>query len=88
MPGYSEKQNALATKLLTFYPENAKRNLPTHQATILLFDANNGLLKAVSDLFLNILACVCVPMSSNSNCFIFALFTELICNEKRSKKKR
>ena len=40
MPGYSESDNALATKLVSFYPHNADR--PTHQAWVMLFDPLSG----------------------------------------------
>ena len=36
-------------KLVTFFPGNADRGLPTHQATILLLDADTGRLRAVLD---------------------------------------
>ncbi|XP_063171187.1 ketimine reductase mu-crystallin [Candoia aspera] len=45
MPAYSTKDDALTTKLVTFY-ENVT---PSHQATVLLFDPANGTLKAVMD---------------------------------------
>ncbi len=46
MPGYSSYDNALATKLVEFYPENTQG--PTHQGQVLLFDPTNGNLQAVS----------------------------------------
>ncbi|KAG8145627.1 hypothetical protein E2320_012134, partial [Naja naja] len=45
MPAYSANDDALTTKLVTFY-ENVS---PSHQATVLLFDPTNGTLKAVMD---------------------------------------
>ncbi|KAK9393165.1 ketimine reductase mu-crystallin [Crotalus adamanteus] len=45
MPAYSAKDDALTTKLVTFY-ENVS---PSHQASVLLFDPTNGTLKAVMD---------------------------------------
>ncbi|ETE60963.1 Thiomorpholine-carboxylate dehydrogenase, partial [Ophiophagus hannah] len=42
MPAYSANDDALTTKLVTFY-ENVS---PSHQATVLLFDPTNGTLKA------------------------------------------
>jgi len=45
MPGYSSSDDALATKLISFYPENVER--PTHQAWIMLFEPTNGDLHAV-----------------------------------------
>ncbi len=45
MPGYSQYDNALATKIVSFYPENKEK--PTHQAWILLLDPESGSLNAV-----------------------------------------
>ncbi|XP_034294709.1 ketimine reductase mu-crystallin [Pantherophis guttatus] len=45
MPAYSANDDALTTKLVTFY-ENVS---PSHQATVLLFDPTNGTLKALMD---------------------------------------
>jgi len=45
MPGYSSSDDALATKLISFYPENIER--PSHQAWIMLFEPTNGDLCAV-----------------------------------------
>lgn len=47
MPGYSATDDALATKLVSFYPNNS--DLPTHQAWIMLFDPSNGSLLAILD---------------------------------------
>ncbi|CAH1795133.1 unnamed protein product [Owenia fusiformis] len=47
MPAYSEKDDALAAKLVGFYPEN--KDVATHQAHILLFEPSNGVLKALID---------------------------------------
>lgn len=47
MPGYSAKCDALATKLVSFYPLNAGTGVPTHNAVILLFEASRGTVKAV-----------------------------------------
>ena len=49
MPGYSESQEALVTKLTTFFSENDKHGVPSHLTTILHFDAVTGALKAVSE---------------------------------------
>jgi thiomorpholine-carboxylate dehydrogenase len=46
MPGYSSSDEACATKLVSFYPEN--KELPTHQAWVLMQDPMNGSLTAVS----------------------------------------
>lgn len=47
MPGYSATDDALASKLVSFYPENT--SLPTHQAWIMLFDPSCGSLLAIID---------------------------------------
>lgn len=47
MPAYVG--SALACKLVSFYPENAIKGIPTHQATVLLFDEATGRLKACMD---------------------------------------
>jgi len=52
MPGYSATDDALATKLVSFYPENT--SLPTHQAWVMLFDPSCGSLLAVGDLVLTL----------------------------------
>ena len=49
MPGYSKPDNALATKLVTIYPDNSKKGLPSHHAQIYLFDPETGILQAVSE---------------------------------------
>ena len=48
MPGYSAKDNALAVKLITVFPENEKQNLPSHNSYIMVFDTSTGLPQAVS----------------------------------------
>lgn len=52
MPGYSSSDDALATKLVSFYPENVER--PSHQAWIMLFEPANGDLCAVLFLFFSV----------------------------------
>lgn len=49
MPAYSATEDALTTKLVTFYEglSNAS-TVPSHQATVLLFEPSNGSLLAVS----------------------------------------
>lgn len=47
MPAYSRKDDAVATKLVTVYPDNV--DAPAHQATILFFNPRNGCLKAIMD---------------------------------------
>ena len=46
MPALAE---GLGVKVVTFYPGNAERSLPTHMATILLFDPETGAPLAVMD---------------------------------------
>jgi thiomorpholine-carboxylate dehydrogenase len=47
MPGYVPSQEALATKIITFYPDNI--GVPTHQGFVMLFDHTNGSLLALLD---------------------------------------
>jgi len=49
MPAYAPARRALATKLVTLYDSNSGRGLPTHLATILVFDDRTGALEAVMD---------------------------------------
>uniref|UniRef100_A0A8C4YIU8 Ketimine reductase mu-crystallin n=1 Tax=Gopherus evgoodei TaxID=1825980 RepID=A0A8C4YIU8_9SAUR len=49
MPAYNSKDDALTTKLVTFYEHKKDSSVPSHQATILLFDPRNGSLKAIMD---------------------------------------
>uniref|UniRef100_A0ABM5EZI9 Ketimine reductase mu-crystallin n=1 Tax=Pogona vitticeps TaxID=103695 RepID=A0ABM5EZI9_9SAUR len=49
MPAYSANDDALTTKLVTFYEHPTDPAVPSHQATILLFDPSNGALQAVMD---------------------------------------
>ena len=48
MPGFSAKDRALATKLVSLFPENGKLGLPNLYASILLFNSETGELQAVS----------------------------------------
>ena len=47
MPAYLPSSGALATKLVSLFPRNADR--PTHQAVIVVFDAENGSPLALMD---------------------------------------
>ncbi|KAM4025957.1 ketimine reductase mu-crystallin isoform 2-T2 [Anomaloglossus baeobatrachus] len=47
MPAYSAEDDALTTKLVTFYETKTSSDIPSHQATVLLFEPSNGTLKAV-----------------------------------------
>lgn len=49
MPAYVQKTGALAAKLVTFYPKNVGRSLPTHLAEILLWNSETGELLAIMD---------------------------------------
>src|SRR5512144_2384117 len=49
MPAFQQKPAALGTKLVTVYPTNASKGLPTHLATILLMEPTTGELLAVLD---------------------------------------
>src|SRR5436189_5229793 len=47
MPAYLPSSGALATKLVSLFPRNTDR--PTHQAVIVVFDADNGSPLALMD---------------------------------------
>ncbi|XP_018421382.1 PREDICTED: ketimine reductase mu-crystallin [Nanorana parkeri] len=47
MPAYSTVDDALTTKVVTFYENKTESEVPSHQATVLLFEPSNGSLKAV-----------------------------------------
>jgi len=49
MPAYVRDQGALGFKVVTFYPGNAARGLPTHLATIMLHDPATGAPLALLD---------------------------------------
>ncbi|KAJ6659774.1 hypothetical protein lerEdw1_018490 [Lerista edwardsae] len=49
MPAYSANDDALTTKLVTFYEDLKNPLVPSHQATVLLFEPSNGTLQAVMD---------------------------------------
>ncbi|XP_052030953.1 ketimine reductase mu-crystallin [Apodemus sylvaticus] len=50
MPAYSAAEDALTTKLVTFYEGHTNTTaVPSHQASVLLFDPSNGSLLAVMD---------------------------------------
>ena len=48
MPAYSKLDNTLAAKLVSVYPNNHEKDLPSHLAHVLLYEAETGSLKAVS----------------------------------------
>lgn len=50
MPAYSAAEDALTTKLVTFYEGRSTTSaVPSHQATVMLFEPSNGSLLAVSN---------------------------------------
>src|SRR5580698_4379090 len=49
MPAYLPSSRTLSCKLVTVFPGNAKRGLHTHQAVVMLFDADTGTPKAMLD---------------------------------------
>jgi thiomorpholine-carboxylate dehydrogenase len=49
MPAYVPSAPALGAKLVTVYHSNLERGLPSHLATILLFDPETGALSAILD---------------------------------------
>ncbi len=49
MPGYTPSAGALASKLVTLFPRNAGTALPTHQAVIVVFEADTGRPAALLD---------------------------------------
>ena len=49
MPAYIRHSSALGAKLVTVFSSNAGAGLPTHLATILLFDSMTGELRAIVD---------------------------------------
>ena len=49
MPAYLPTSRTLSCKLVTVFPGNAKRDMHTHQAMVMLFDADTGTPKAMLD---------------------------------------
>ena len=49
MPGYLPSSNTLAAKLVSVFPRNAERGLHTHNAVIVVFDAETGTPAALMD---------------------------------------
>lgn len=49
MPAYLSSSKTLACKLVSVFPPNWKLDLPTHQAVVLLFDADTGTPLALMD---------------------------------------
>ncbi len=49
MPGYLDDPRGLGAKVLTVFPDNTKRGLPSHVGLVLLFDTESGMPLAVID---------------------------------------
>lgn len=49
MPAYLPSGRTLSCKLVNVFPGNAALKLPTHQAVVMLFDAESGVPKAILD---------------------------------------
>ncbi len=49
MPGYLSDPPSLGAKILTVYPDNTLRGMPSHVGLVLLFDTQNGIPLAVMD---------------------------------------
>ncbi|XP_068083725.1 ketimine reductase mu-crystallin isoform X2 [Anabrus simplex] len=49
MPGYSKADDALACKLVTAFPRNKQKGIPSIIATVLLFDAETGKVSVVME---------------------------------------
>lgn len=47
MPAFCKYDDTLACKLVTAYPKNADKGLPSVQGTVLLFDSTTGKVCAV-----------------------------------------
>ncbi|WP_040950849.1 ornithine cyclodeaminase family protein [Gorillibacterium massiliense] len=49
MPGYLKGEETAGAKIISVFPDNHKRGLPSHQGIITLFDAATGAVKALVD---------------------------------------
>lgn len=49
MPAYYAAGNVAGVKVLTVFPENYQRNIPSHQGQVLVFETETGSLKAIVD---------------------------------------
>jgi len=49
MPAYLDSAKTLAAKLVSVYPENESRGIPSHQAIVLVFDSSTGTPAAIMD---------------------------------------
>ncbi|MDP5275402.1 ornithine cyclodeaminase family protein [Chengkuizengella axinellae] len=49
MPGVVKSEEVIGTKLITIFPANHKKGLPSHQGIVVIFDSENGNVKTVVD---------------------------------------
>lgn len=49
MPAFAEELDAASLKIVNIYPDNAKKNLPTAPAQVMLIDTTTGLVEAILD---------------------------------------
>lgn len=75
MPAYAGNSSALSTKLVCVYPDNYKKGLSTHLCHILLFNPEDGTLKAVSIANLFHVVDYCL---FHGNCVVFIGFSFFI----------
>jgi alanine dehydrogenase len=47
MPAYLKQAGVVGAKMITIFPENYRRQIPSHQGLVALFDAANGMLMAI-----------------------------------------
>ena len=47
MPAFSRLSGGLGAKLVTVYPHNAEKGIPSHQGIVTVFDPSTGTLQAV-----------------------------------------
>ena len=49
MPGYIPEEEISGQKIISIYPENINKNLPSAPSTMILLDAQTGFVKAIID---------------------------------------
>jgi ornithine cyclodeaminase len=49
MPAFLQDQNIMGAKVISVYPQNYQKKLPSHQGVVMVFDARTGVLRAVVD---------------------------------------
>lgn len=49
MPAFDEEQAVAGVKVLTVFPHNYEKDIPSHQGCVLLFETETGALKAIVD---------------------------------------